>query len=302
MRVLIVGLGSIAKKHIHALKILDDSVELFALRSSVNSEEHDGVQDIYDFSSLPDNLNFAIVATPTSEHVSSLRQLIPYKIPLFIEKPPVASVEEGVRINVELQQQRILNYVAFNLRFHPVIEWLKKSITSLRIYEVQIHCGSYLPDWRPGIDYRKVYSAQSALGGGVHLDLIHEIDYATWLFGFPDRFKSTRRKISDLEIDSYDYANYILEYESMVISIGLNYYRRDSTRTITVVHSTGTWIADLINGSVKSHDGEILFSSQWAINSTYEKQMRYFIDCLMQGKPPMNNFQDAIKTLEICLK
>lgn len=297
-----VGLGSIAKKHIQALKCVQDYVEIFALRSSANSVKIEGVNDIYDLAFLPDSIDFAIVATPTGEHARSVEQLIPFKIPLFIEKPPVASADVGLKVSAALLEHDILSYVAFNLRFHPVIEWLRQSIKTLRILEVLVHCGSYLPDWRPGFDYRKVYSSQSALGGGVHLDLIHEIDYTTWLFGFPNVSKSTKRKISDLEIDSYDYANYLLEYDDKLISIGLNYYRRDATRTITIIHSTGTWVADLINGNVKSSDGSILFSTDFAINSTYERQMRYFIDCIGQGKQPMNSFHEAVKTLELCLK
>ena len=89
-------------------------------------------------------------------------------------------------------------YTAFNLRFHPVIQWLKDNIESQNVIEVNAYCGSYLPDWRPDKDYRKIYSAQKELGGGVHLDLTHEIDFLLWVFGDPMSTMSTRRK---MEID-----------------------------------------------------------------------------------------------------
>lgn len=301
MRVLIVGLGSIAKKHMQALKKLDNTIEFMALRSSINSVKSEGVEDVYDLTKIGD-VDFAIISNPTSEHANTIAQLVPLQIPLFIEKPPVNSIEAGLRVGAGLEKHRTLNYVAFNLRFHPVIEWLKKETASLRICEVQVYCGSYLPDWRPGVDYKKVYSAQSALGGGVHLDLIHEIDYTTWLFGVPDKSSSIRKKVSDLEINSDDYAHYIFEYANKIITISLNYFRRDYSRTITIVHADGTWIADLVNGTVKASDGNILFSSQFAMNSTYQAQMKYFVDCVKERKQPMNHFKEALKTLEICLQ
>ena len=44
------------------------------------------------------------------------------------------------------------------------------------------------------------------MGGGVGIDLIHEWDYLTWLFGTPVETYSIQRKISNLEIDSDDVA------------------------------------------------------------------------------------------------
>ena len=39
MRVLVVGLGSIAEKHIYVLREINPKIELYALRSSVNSKK-----------------------------------------------------------------------------------------------------------------------------------------------------------------------------------------------------------------------------------------------------------------------
>ena len=76
------------------------------------------------------------------------------------------------------------------------MRWLR---TSARVI-----CSSYLPDWRPGVDYRTVYSAHKALGGGVTIDLIHEWDYLVDLFGVPQKLYNFKGTYSDLEIDSDD--------------------------------------------------------------------------------------------------
>ena len=48
---------------------------------------------------------------------------------------------------------------------------------------VRLWFGSWLPDWRPAVDYRPTYSARAELGGGVLLDAIHELDMLVWLLG-----------------------------------------------------------------------------------------------------------------------
>ena len=47
MKVLIVGLGSIAKKHITALKSIDPTIEIYALRSSKYAETFDNISNLY---------------------------------------------------------------------------------------------------------------------------------------------------------------------------------------------------------------------------------------------------------------
>ena len=127
-----------------------------------------------------------------------------------------------------VESNNIITYVACNLRFHPCIIYLRNILSKniLIINEVNVYCGSYLPDWRPGVNIRTIYSSNPNMGGGVHLDLFHELDYTVWLFGHPKVSKSFLRSASSLNIDSIDYANYILEYNTFNANIILNYFRR----------------------------------------------------------------------------
>ena len=243
------------------------------------------------------------MSNPTFNHYDTLCSLSAFRIPLFIEKPLFHSLENGQALVDELSANAPLTYVACNLRFNPCILFLREMLATdtNRVNEVNVYGGSYLPDWRKGTDFRKVYSASRAMGGGVHLDLIHELDYVTWLWGWPEDVRSTLRNRSSLEIDAVDYANYLLDYKDFSVNILLNYYRRDARRTCEIVFENRTVTADLIGQKVMAGN-ELLFSSSASVHETYIAQMRYFLSAMEKKNiPVMNNVKDAFEVLKICL-
>ena len=302
MRVLIIGLGSIARKHISALNTLFNDVNYFALRSKKNSDVEPGVHNIYSLADLNEPINFCIISNPTHLHFEAIHQALDLNVPLFIEKPSLMNLEKAEILLDKINTNNTSTYVAFNLRFHPVLNFLKKWINPDDVLEANIYCGSYLPEWRPNTDYRKIYSAIEEMGGGVHLDLIHEIDYATWLFDFPSESISIKRKISNLEINSIDYANYQLIYPNKMVSISLNYYRRIPRRTIEIVTKNSVINADLINQKIWNEKGEVIFSSDSTILDTYVSQMKYFTHLLSNREISISTFENSLKNLKICLQ
>lgn len=302
MRVLIVGLGSIARKHTDALRNIEPSVILYAWRSSSQSVHWDGIIDLYSWEEVKKtSFDFAIISNPTSEHKQSITLLSELRIPLFIEKPLFHQLDIA-KLVAEVQGLDILTYVACNLRFMGCLEFVKKFLSEkgYRVNEVNAYCGSYLPEWRKGVDFKQNYSAIPELGGGVHIDLIHEVDYIYWLFGNPYKIHRVFRNSSSLNIRSFDYANYCLEYPEFSISIVLNYFRRDSKRTLEIVCEEGTLTVDLLTNTV-TMCGEVLYQSEDDIQDTYLVQMRYFINCLLNNNQSFNTMSDAYSVLQISL-
>ena len=305
MNVLIIGLGSIAKKHIIAFRSLASDFKIFALRSSVNVDEFEDVINIFDLCDDTLIFDFAIISNPTYLHYQYIESLSKKSIPLFIEKPAVHKLDKVDELLHLVSEKKLTTYVACNLRFHPCLMFLKKKLTSekLRVNELNAYCGSYLPNWRSEKDFKKNYSANAAMGGGVHLDLFHELDYVTWLFGFPNSSYAIIRNVSSLSIDSADYANYILQYETFTASIELNYYRRKPKREIEIVFEDTTWTVNLIKNTIKDDNELLLFEVRdFSVLETYKSQLNYFIDCLKNNIKPMNSLQESVAVLKICLK
>jgi predicted dehydrogenase len=304
MRVLFIGFGSIAKKHYQALKKLKPDAIVYALKSSSRPSEETDIKDIYNWEEVPSDITFAIISNPTFKHTEALTELVNRNIPVFIEKP-ISDILEGLdEIEKQIQDQKLITYVACNLRFLPALQYLKNVLLKevKEINEVSIYCGSYLPSWRPEQDYKTNYSARKEMGGGVHLDLFHELDYTGWLWGLPkDSFKLLRNK-SSLNISAIDFANYQFIYPNFIASITLNYYRVDPKRTIEIVTSKETFLVDLLSNTISNNKGQIVFTNKdFTIKDTYLAQMDYFLGVLKGANPPINTFSESLQILKICL-
>ena len=195
-KISIIGFGSIGKTHFRSFKKLVSSSNIQVISSKDLPMENctSEIKQVRNFD--PDII---VVCTPTSEHINICNFLendVRDKL-ILVEKPIFSKVE-----NFTANNNTYL--CAYNLRFHPLIKELKKIIENLSISKVEITCLSYLPNWRSG-DYRKSYSAMKSKGGGVALDLSHELDLACNLFGNLTYNESIYEKRSQLNIDAYDY-------------------------------------------------------------------------------------------------
>ena len=304
MNILIVGLGSIARKHIDAIKSLEIAPNIYALRSDPNSSVEDDVVNIYSIEKIDIEFDFAIISNPTKLHFKYIKILAEKGIHLFIEKPALDSIEKSEDLIKIVESKNIFSYVACNLRFHPCLIFINNLLQfeQPRINEVNVYCGSYLPDWRPGKNFREIYSANRSMGGGVHLDLFHEVDYITWLFGLPHKSNRIIRNASSLEIDAIDYANYSLEYEEFAANIVLNYYRKKPKRTMELVLSDRAILIDLVNNKITDDSGNVIFHFvDFNMNQTYFDQMNYFVECLKEKVKPMNSMKESIDVLKVVL-
>lgn len=306
MKVCFCGLGSIGKRHLRNLMQLTAEYgitpEIHALRMTANALDEDTAKclarQLTDARALDRDYDLAFITNPTSLHFEMMKQMAPRAKHLFIEKP----VFDGGAYNLDAIKTRPdgVYYVAGPLRYAPVIEALKILVGGQSVYCARVICSSYLPDWRPGTDYRQSYSAQKALGGGVDIDLIHEWDYIVTLFGFPKKVHRLCGKYSSLEIDSCDIAVYIAEYENMVLELHLDYFGRKIRRGIELFTEKATVTGDLIKNTVTFSDGRPPVQFQEEENASYLRELRFVLDCIQSGRA-FNNIRHCCAVLELAL-
>jgi len=241
MKVLVIGYGSIGKRHTRLLLKLRHQVAV------VSDHFQDSSMTV--FRNVKEAVKqwspeYIIVSNQTSYHYKTLRYLAEVSFPgiVLMEKPLFESRES-------IPENRFkAGIVAYNLRLHPVLLKLKESIRNKKIISVTVYSASFLPEWRPDSDYRKNYSASKEQGGGVLRDLSHELDYVFWIFGNWKFVTALGGNFSHLEINSDDVYSILIETEEVkAINIHLNYLDRTPSRYIIVNTETETIRADLVN-------------------------------------------------------
>lgn len=252
LKVCFVGIGSIAKRHIRNLHTIGEerSIDLSIDAFRRSPETIDGIDKVYcDENSVPSDYDAIFITNPTDKHLETLTRFHDKGKHFFIEKPVVSLSQIQLAKQFKTRNDSIY-YVACPLRYNAVIQWIKNNINPDDVISVRSISSSYLPDWRPGQDYRETYSAHKTMGGGVSIDLIHEWDYLTYLFGEPQRVLDMIGKKSDLEIDSDDYAIYIAEFSDKIVELHLDYFGRKTIREIQLFTRTDTIIGDIATNKV----------------------------------------------------
>lgn len=250
MKVLVVGCGSIGRRHAaNAAAIATAGV--FDAKSGAAAEcaRATGARS---FERLEDALAWkpraVVVATPHRSHLELARSAIDAGADVLIEKPlshSLAGVEDFLAA-AERAGRRA--HSVCNMRFHPGPAALRGALARIgKPLFARAHVGNYLPAMRPGRDYRELYAVQRAEGGGVVLDAVHEIDYLTWLFGTIASVRCSAAKLSDLDLDVEDHALLALRHDSGVDSSAeLDYLRSRKSRGCEIVGSDGVlvWHSD----------------------------------------------------------
>lgn len=314
MKILIVGFGSIGRRHKElARKLFPDANICVFNRGNLYGKIHANITIV---KSLDEAKKFSpdivVVSNATSEHVSITLQLISTGAHFLIEKPISHSTQDVTRLIEEFRKANKVLMVGYNLRQLESLQKFREYVSQNKIgYPISVRCevGKYLPSWRPSIDYRRSVSARNDLGGGVLLELSHEIDYLRWIFGEIKWVRASLFKQSVLEIDVEDTAHLVLGFKSefmgrqLIANLSMDFIRRDTTRQCIVIGENGSLKWDGISGEVSiylpnENKWKILFVDKKGIDETYLLEWIDFIRAIEDKKEPSVTGVDGLRVLE----
>jgi predicted dehydrogenase len=316
MRVLIVGTGSIGRRHMSSLRALVPGVRFDVLREAERGRDTTDLGEVEVVGSFDEAIarrpNLMVVASPSSLHLRPLLAAIDSGTPFYAEKPVVSTLEDLATLEACAARGTLPpNMVGCNLRFLPSLAALKALLAEGRLGRVvraDFEAGQWLPDWRPAQDYRRGYSASRALGGGVLLDLIHEIDAALWLLGGFDHISGFATRASGLEIDSDDCASLLLARTGgPIATVRIDYVSRRPVRRYTLVgdRATATW--DLRAATLQVADADCIETlplpdGAFDVAATYPAAMREMLAAIDAGRPSTQPLAQGLRALATALR
>lgn len=312
MRFLVIGAGSIGRRHLSNLRLMGHEMLVFDTDRVRLAEVgvSSGVEPLRDLEEVAGRkVDGVLICTPPASHLPLARRALAWETHIFVEKPLAPTSSGLAEFLAEAAARGCRLLVGSNLRFFRPLQRVKAFVDEGRIgrvLSVRTQCGFYLPSWNPGVDYGQTYRAHAAEGGGILLDAIHEFDYLRWIFGPIREVFCTAGRLSNLAIDVEDFAEVTLRFESgAVAQLHLDYLQRSYRRNCEVIGEEGVIVWDYIERSVTLFSGE---PDRWQEfrepidvnhNEMFVEEMRHFVRCLEGGEVPLANGAEALETLRM---
>ena len=307
------GFGSIGQRHLNnILELGYTNVAVITRRpQQVTGSFAEKIQIL----SKPESINWKkvthlIIATPTSLHHRHLEFGVNKHVAkIYVEKPISHSAEGLATIETLISDSTSDVYVGYDMRYDPGVVKTKEILQNEDLGNVcsfHSHVGQYLPEWRPSQDYRKSMSALESLGGGVMLDLSHEIDYICYLFGEIDWVMNSNGERGDLSIETEDTSDSIVHFKNGYSgTMHLDYLQRPAVRYLHIIGSRGSLNLDFIQTHLtwqtdNNRESQELDYSSFSRNDRFMTIMKDFLS--KQSSKILCPWEEGVKSLNIILE
>lgn len=317
MNFLVIGLGSIGKRHTKNLLELgvpaSNIMGVDTRDDRLDEARALGIEKLYKShkQALEScEVDAAILCSPTSLHIEQGIELAQNGVHLMIEKPLAHNLDGIDKFVDEVEKNQIKVLMGYIFRFSPLTQKVINLLKNNEIGKILYFRGEfseYLPDWHKYEDYRSFYMAKKSQGGGSILDQSHIFDLAHYFFGSFEKVFAFNSKISDLEINADDIAELFVVMKSGVIgSLHTDIFGRSHKKYLEIKGENGNIMWDFYGNSVTHYDAK---SSKLSVyddfeedfNKTYINEMKHFIECCEMNKEPIASLDDGIETMELIL-
>lgn len=306
----IIGLGSIGRRHLRILKEIKPEINITVVRTGKGNDcPEEQLADKVIFSideAIKYGCQAAIISSPATKHIEQATILAKAGVHLLIEKPLSSSIDGINNLIHTVEKNKIIGLIGYVLRYDPAAIKFKEYIDSGfigKILHINVSCGSFLPDWRPGQNYKNTVSASSKLGGGVLLELSHELDYMRWFFDEMSYVYAYLSNSGTLDINVEESADLIfVSGEGYPISVHLDFNRKHPKRECVAQGTNGELIWNAIEQKVSwrligDNNGEDLF--KFKRDDTFKWQIEHFFNCIENNDKPIVTINDAGETLKL---
>jgi len=315
MKFIVIGLGSIGKRHIRNLidagikphnitgidprkDRINETKKLYKIKETFN--------DLY---KLNDKCyDAAIICSPTSLHITQAIFLAKKKINIFIEKPLNHNLSKINLFKKLVKKNKLKVLITYPFRFSKHGLKLKETVNKNKLGKIYFFRGifsEYLPDWHPWEDYTKFYMSKKNLGGGSLLDQSHLIDMCHFLFGEAKEIHGCiNSKVSDLRVETDDLVNMNIKFKNGTLgNIHQDMIGRKHQKNLEIICKNGNIYWNVYDLSVQIYNAKTKKTKTFSFgkdhNKMYKNQTRHMIKILKNIDKPKVSLEDGIHTMKI---
>jgi predicted dehydrogenase len=291
VKVGIIGVGYLGMQHARILSYLEEAelkgVADINFTKAMQIGNRHGVSYCQNYEDMLDDIDAAIVATPTSEHFSVSVNLLRNGKSVLVEKPITETIEQGEQLVEEARKKGLILQVGHLERFNPAVEAVENMIREPRFIEVQ-RLGSF--------------SARS-LDIDVVLDLmIHDLDII--LAMIKDEVNVIRASGIHVLSEKIDIANARLEFKAgCVATLTASRVHQGKVRKLRIFEPTVYYSVDYIDQEVKVFplDGRQTDIKTLRIQKEepLKKELINFLDCVRAGKTSKVSGEEGLRALRL---
>ena len=291
VKVGIIGVGYLGMQHARILSYLEEA-ELKAVadidfQKAMQIGNRHGVGYYQNYEEMLNEIDAAIVATPTSEHFSISQSLLSSGKSVLVEKPITETVEQGEQLVEEARKKGLVLQVGHLERFNPAVEAVENLIREPRFIEVQ-RLGSF--------------SARS-LDIDVVLDLmIHDLDIIMAMV--KEEVNVIRATGIHVLSEKIDIANARLEFKSgCVATLTASRVHQGKVRKLRIFEPTVYYSVDYIDQEVMVFplDGRQTDIKTLRIQKEepLKKELINFLDCVRLGVTSKVSGEEGLRALRL---
>ncbi len=254
--ILIIGKSQIALRHYSILKKINKNFILYFKDKNNKIWIYRKDKFLLEKKKLLVNEYYLVlICTPSNTHIRYLNLYYQKSKFIFVEKPlsnSLSSLENFKRKKIETSiKPKIL--IGYNLRFSKALLKFKKTINYKKygkLLYVACQVGRSLDQWRD--NNLKLAASNKKKGGGVILELSHELDYLNWIFGPIAVLSSKINNLKKFNLNvEENYFAIIKSNKNIIINLLVDMVRCDPKRFCEAIFDKATIRLDLIDGSVK---------------------------------------------------
>jgi len=312
MRIAVIGLGSIGRRHLGNLHAI-------GVESLVGYDADPGQRAAaaaqFRWATIVDSLEQALegadgvaVCTPPDSHLAIGRMAAERGQHLMVEKPFAVSADgvEDLLKFCDARGVRVLT--AYCWRYWPPMLLAERLVREQRIGPIRAARTEYayhlLTRYPAGQDYRRFYMADARQGGGCVLDESHAIDYMRWMLGEIAELHAVVERVSSLEIGGDDVADLTVRFASGTLgSIHMNLFAWNMHGHFEFMGEDGVLQWRRFENEVRLFDAK---ANRWEVypfscqlNDMYVEEARHFLAVIRGEQRPTCDGWDGLRTMRV---